>query len=126
METKCLPDFQIFNYKTQSLKTEKYPVKVEEHFRVLIISSTLEQLELRSIQEEKESLLITFNTETKSILHTIIPCHQVPASVVIIMDKEVQIQELVDHQSILLDQIMTVCSITSQVAFSLRTPFHQE
>ena len=126
MVTKCLPDFQISNYKIQSLKTEKYLVKVEGHFRVLITSSTLEQLVLRSIQEGRESQLITSNTATKSILHTIILCHQGPASVVTIMGKEAQIQESVDLQSTLLDQIMTACNITSQVGFSLRTHFLQE
>ena len=57
-ETKCLPDFQIYNFKIPLTKTEKLLDKVDELFSQLIISLIQEQQEHKNILIEKEFQVI--------------------------------------------------------------------
>ena len=93
METKCLPDFQISNYKTQSPKTARYLDKEDVPSRVLTTSSIQELLEPRNTLAEKEFQHIISNTETKLVHLIIIQCHQVQVSVEPIMVRVARIQE---------------------------------
>ena len=113
---KCSPDFQIFSYRTPWTRTVKYQGKVERS-KALITSSIQEQQELKNIRPVSVFRAIILQgtrvhkLRTAHLQTSTTQCPQV--------ESRVQIPELVALQ-------FKATNTPELVAFSWKTPFHQE
>ena len=96
METKCLPDFQIYSCRIPSARMVRYLGKEAEHSKVSTTSSTQELQVRKSILTEKESQRTISSMEMKLAPLIITQCRLVQASVVQTMDQEALTPELED------------------------------
>ena len=124
MATKCLPDFQIYNYKTPLPRTVRSQDRVVELSRVWITSSTQGLQVPKSTPAGREYLLIISSMANKLALLTITQCHLELASVETTMVRVVRTQESEALPSTLKD--LTACNITNLVASSWKTLSPQE
>ena len=79
METKCLPDFQIYSCRIPLARMVRYLGKEVEHSKVWTTSSTQELQVHKSILTEKESQRTISSMEAKLAHHITIQCPLVPA-----------------------------------------------
>jgi hypothetical protein len=74
MAIRCLPDFQTYSYRTQSIKRTRFQAKAVEHSKVSITSS------IQGLQEHKSIQIgigfrIIISMRTVMAIHIITRCH---------------------------------------------------